>query len=303
MLRARSAAGALRRPRPGTCACPRRALSHLSFDRVGSVISLTLASGKLNPLTEALLSDLEAAVDEIDAAREECRVVVVRGRGGSLTAGGHMTMLQHLPPVVPGHVDPVYTLFRRFGAVFDRLSDLPQAVVACVDGVAIGGGLGLLCASDVVLATARSRFGLPEVRAGFIPAQPLPFVVRRIGLSHATRLAVTGTLVTAGEALRMGLVHVICDGPTELDAALDAQLGALGRAEPTAVATVKEVMRRIGGRPSAETAALLDECTDLFTASLRSSPARDGVDCFVRKVSPPWARTPLAVPDSRADDD
>ena len=133
-------------------------MSNLSFDRAGSVISLTLASGKLNPLTEALLSDLEAAVDEIDAACEECRVVVVRGRGGHLTAGGHMAMLQHLPPLVPGHVDPVHTLFRRFGTVFDRLSGLPQAVVTCVDGVAIGGGLGLLCASDVVLATTRSRF-------------------------------------------------------------------------------------------------------------------------------------------------
>ena len=140
--------------------------------------------------------------------------------------------------------------------------------------------------SDVALATRRSRFGLPEVRAGFIPVQPMPFVVRRIGASHAGRMAVTGSLVSAEEALRMGLVHVMCEDADELETRLQGELRALHRAEPGAVADAKRMLRLMSS--AEDNGRLLDEVTGLLVSSLRSSAAREGIGCFMRKEQPPW---------------
>ena len=228
-----------------------RAFSSVVVDTVGPVTTLMLASGPRNQLTEEVLTELETAVATLSQS-ESCRVLVLRGRGGHLTAGGDMAMLSNVPPLPadPQEADPLGIQFRRFGSLFMRLTELPQAVVTCVDGVSIGGGLGLMCASDVVLATSRSRFGLPEVRAGFVPAQPMPFVVRRIGASHATRLAVSGALVSADDAQRMGLVHVVCEKGSSLEDALNDEIASILRASPSAIQAVKASLCLLYTSPS-----------------------------------------------------
>ncbi|MCZ4149781.1 enoyl-CoA hydratase, partial [Escherichia coli] len=83
----------------------------------------------------------------------------------------------------------------------------PQLLVALVEGAVLGGGFGLACVSDVAIAAADAQFGLPETSLGILPAQIAPFVVRRIGLTQARRLALTAARFDGREALRLGLVH------------------------------------------------------------------------------------------------
>jgi isohexenylglutaconyl-CoA hydratase len=268
----------------------RRLLSSLIVEEAGPVTTLSIDSGPRNAMTEGVLSELEIAIGALSQKSSSCRVVVLRGRGGHLTAGGDMTMLSDLPPLpISPEADPLATQFRRFGDLFLQLSELPQAVVTCIDGVGIGGGLGLMCSSDIVVATSRSRFGLPEVKAGFVPAQPMPFVVRRIGISHATRLAVSGALVTADEAQRMGLVHVVCgDGASALEAAVDEQVASVLRASPSAIRAVKGSLLRLGGHRYSETGKMLDECTAVLAESLRGADAAEGIGAFKGKRDPTW---------------
>ena len=147
------------RARAGAIEYGRRLLSSLIVEEAGPVTTLSIDSGPRNAMTEGVLSELEIAIGALSQKSSSCRVVVLRGRGGHLTAGGDMTMLSDLPPLpISPEADPLATQFRRFGDLFLQLSGLPQAVVTCIDGVGIGGGLGLMCSSDIVVATSRSRF-------------------------------------------------------------------------------------------------------------------------------------------------
>jgi enoyl-CoA hydratase/carnithine racemase len=93
------------------------------------------------------------------------------------------------------------------GSAFIRLCNLPQVVIAAVQGSAHAGGLGWLCAADIAIATADARFAAPEAKRGLVPAQILPWMVRRMGRSNAARLVLQGNVIDAPEAARIGLVH------------------------------------------------------------------------------------------------
>lgn len=113
---------------------------------------------------------------------------------------------------------------------FDLMAELTASrllVVAAVDGWVSGGGVGLVCAADLVLATERSRFSLPELIWGLLPATVLPFVVRRCGAQAARRLMLTTTPVTAERAERLGLVDEVVDSLTPAIEALTARAGRL----------------------------------------------------------------------------
>ena len=91
-------------------------------------------------------------------------------------------------------------------------------------GAVMGGGFGLACVSDVAIAAGDAKFGLPETGLGVIPAQIAPFVVQRIGLTRARRIALTGQRFDGHHALTLGVVHEVADSPAELEKKLAARI-------------------------------------------------------------------------------
>src|SRR3712207_2033560 len=110
--------------------------------------------------------------------------------------------------------------------MFLAVDDLPKPVVARVRGAAIGGGVGLVAAADVAVAEAGTRFAFSEVRLGIAPATIAPFVVRKIGYSHARALFLTGERFDAHKARELGLVHEVVP-EADLDAAVEKVVGQL----------------------------------------------------------------------------
>jgi isohexenylglutaconyl-CoA hydratase len=158
-------------------------------------------------------------------------------------------------------------------------------VIAVVEGPAVGGGLGMVCCSDVVIAHPSARLGIPEPRSGFIPSQMLPFFVRRLGEGAARYLAVTGTVVDAQTALELGLAHFVA---ADLEEKLKNILDDVARMEPEAMAMAKRLVLDCARRPETE---VLDAAAVELVRLLRRPEARAGMEAFLGKKRPPWVAT------------
>lgn len=257
----------------------------LLLDRQGAVLRLTLnRPERRNAITFQMMLDLTHAFEAVSRDRE-IRVLVLRGAGGHFCAGGDLGSMLDMPKEF-GVGDPVAQGYRRMGEALAALNALPQAVVAVAEGSCVGGGLGMVCSADYAIGTASAKFGMPEARAGFIPSQILPSVVRRIGEGQARRLAVVAKVIDGLEAYRIGCLHEVVDNGAAADAALARVLADLAWAEPNAVAAIK---RLIALTQSASEVEVLDDAAASIAALLASPEAAEGIAAFKEKRRPRWA--------------
>ncbi|WP_308911522.1 enoyl-CoA hydratase-related protein [Pseudokordiimonas caeni] len=226
-------------------------------------------------MVDGLMDGLKAAAD--DAA---VRVVVIRGRGGFLSAGAD------LKGMGAGGKGGVITANRRFGQMVEAAERFPKPLVVVAEGAALGGGFGLLCAADVAIAEAGCKFGMPEVTRGLIPAQIAPFVVARIGHTQARRLALTGEMIDGAEAERLGLVHHVETGAEAVEARLAKVLALLLGAAPGATFVTKALLAQMAVQVDA---AMLDRAALLFTEAAMSAEGAEGMRAFAEKRKPSWA--------------
>ncbi len=238
-----------------------------------------------NALTSETVAELRAVFAAVRDQRR-IRCIVVRGAGGVFSAGGDLRAMEAAGRGAAGDDDPLAALNRAFGTLLTEVDRAPQAVVCMVEGAALGGGLGLVAVSDVALATDDCRFGMPETRLGLLPAQIAPFVVRRVGLTRARRLAVTGATIDGRAAREIGLVHESHADVAALEAAAERAIRQIERCAPEAVAATKELLHAVG---AAEHEAVLDRAAREFARLARSSEAREGLAAFIEKRPPNWA--------------
>jgi enoyl-CoA hydratase len=174
--------------------------------QLGRVARLTLMNPPLNLVTEALLHELAAALDVLAAATPDAiRAVVVTGTGDrAFSAGSHVGEFEHQRGAAGRARHELESGVGR------RLAELPMATIAAIEGNALGGGLELALCCDLRVASERARLGLPEVRLAVTPGaggtQRLPRVV---GPARAKELILTGKVLTAAEAERIGLVNEV----------------------------------------------------------------------------------------------
>jgi isohexenylglutaconyl-CoA hydratase len=237
-----------------------------------------------NALTDELVNALAQACAR--AAQDTAlRFVVLQGSGGSFCAGGSLGgFAQAIGQVLPaGQTDPLIAMNAGFGRLLDQLCALPQILLVAADGAAMGGGLGLLCCGDYVLATPSSVFATPEVTLGVVPAQITPVVHRRLGDRLARQLLLSGEKLAAQQALAHGLVDEVAD---DLPAAVARRISALRRAAPGAVAHTKALLVMLNQAPALD---LPEQAAIKFAANLRSPEAAEGLSAFAGKRKPGWA--------------
>jgi isohexenylglutaconyl-CoA hydratase len=256
------------------------------IEREGAVERWTLNDpASRNALSDAMVVALYGACLR---ARDDrtLRGVVLQGRSGAFCAGGSLGGFAHAigQPLQAGESDPLIGMNRAYGDLLHVLSALPQWLLCVVDGPAMGGGFGLVCCADIVLASERASFATPEVTLGLPPAQIAPFVWQRLGDALARQCLLTGVRWSAREAQAAGLVNTVVadDG---LEAAANASIDALLRAAPGAVAATKQLLQRL----RTHTPDLRDEAALAFAAGLRSPEAAQGLAAFAKKQPAPWA--------------
>lgn len=227
----------------------------------------------LNAIDASVLDGLARALDTLEAD-EGLRAVVLAGAGGkAFVAGADIAAMKELSAV------EAEAFAARGQTLFDRLSALPVPVIAAVGGFALGGGCELAMACDIVLAGPKARFGQPEVKLGVIPGfGGTQRLVRRVGLSAALDLCLTGRMIDAGEALRIGLVSRVVEGDV-LEAALQVaeEIRTLG---PVAVRLCK---RAIHENADADLRAGQAAERTLFGLCFSTSDQKEGMAAFLEK--------------------
>ncbi|HSX69969.1 MAG TPA: enoyl-CoA hydratase/isomerase family protein, partial [Pseudomonas sp.] len=176
----------------------------LLLEQVEGVLYVTLNRPESrNAMSLAMVEELRAVLRAV-RADQAVRALVLRGADGHFCAGGD---IKDMAGARAKGGDAYRELNRAFGSLLEEAQAAPQVLVAVLEGAVLGGGFGLACVSDIAIAHQGAKFGLPETSLGILPAQIAPFVVKRIGLTQARRLALTAARFDGAEALRLGLVH------------------------------------------------------------------------------------------------
>ncbi|WP_233255035.1 enoyl-CoA hydratase/isomerase family protein [Limnohabitans sp. T6-5] len=222
------------------------------------------------------------------------RAVVLRGSAGFFCAGGNVGNFQsRLEATEHSEGDPVVNRNRAFGHVLQALTALPMPVLAVVEGAAMGGGMGLACCADIVLATQDARFALSETGLGLIPAQIAPFVQARVGRRVALRLGLSGERVSGTLAQSLGLVDALAADSDALDALQAQWLSRILACGPQANRSLKALLSRdVAGDPSVDhgLGAWLDDAAQRFAQCMRSEGA-EGIAAFRERRPPSWSAT------------
>ncbi|GAB4509580.1 MAG: isohexenylglutaconyl-CoA hydratase [Anaerolineae bacterium] len=211
------------------------------------------------------------------------RAVVLRGAEGTFCTGGDIKEMQ------AAYADSQYDDQGRteeFDMLLRAINTASQVVVAAVEGAAIGGGLGLVCVTDMAIAASDTVFALPEVRLGIIPALITPYVIQRIGLTNARRLMLTGARFDGTEAAQYGVVHQVCD-PVEVTDMLEIVLADIRECSPEAIATAKHLIFEVI-EPTFD--ASPSYRARLLNTLRHSEEGQEGMLAFIQKRKPDWAR-------------
>lgn len=254
----------------------------------GAVARVTLARPEAhNAFDASLIAELRTTFASL--AREEAtalRVVVLAGDGPSFCAGadiGWMRAAMSLDVEANEH-DAM-----AMADMFETIDTCPVPVVARVHGAALGGGVGLCAVSDLVIAESGARFGFTETRLGILPAVISPFVVAKIGESHARALFPSGRRFDAVRAQRIGLVHEVVEGGDALDAAVETAVADVLAAGPTAARAAKAIIREVRGLGHGSSKW---HTARVIARQRVSAEAREGFAAFDEKRRPAWAPDP-----------
>ena len=233
-----------------------------------------------NAFDDVLIAQLTETFESL-GKRADVRVVLLAANGKSFSAGADLGWMRRMANYSEAENRADAEQLARLIHVLDAL---PKPTVARVQGAAIGGGVGLVAACDVAIASEAASFALSEVRLGLIPAIISPYVIGAIGPRQARRYMLTAERFDAVEAKRIGLVHQAVPA-VELDVAVDAVVAALLLGGPEAVRESKALARDVGGSPDDATRA----DTARRIARLRASPeGKEGVSSFLEKRKPRW---------------
>jgi methylglutaconyl-CoA hydratase len=253
----------------------------LKVSRSGPLATVTInRPDSHNALNEVLIEELTRCFEEI-SDDDRVRVVVLAGEGRSFCAGADIGYMRETATF---SYEENLEDARRLAMMYWTIDECPKPVVARIQGAAMGGGAGLAAVADVAVADSEARFAFSEVRLGIAPATISPFVVRKIGVSHARSLFVTGERFDAERAREIGLVHRVVskDG---LDETVEVKVGELLEGGPVAQATLKGLLRRLETTEPMEAPGL----TARVISELRTGEeGQEGLAAFLEKREPRW---------------
>lgn len=250
------------------------------------VLTITLnRPHKRNAMNSTLVGELMAVFNSI-ADDRSIRAVVIRGAEGHFCAGGDISGMNKEGQTEAEAAQATWDFNRIFGRMITQVNQAPQVVITLLEGAVMGGGFGLACISDIAITDINAKFALPETSLGIIPAQIAPFVVSRIGLTQARRLALLGEKINGKAAQALGITHFLTDSPQAMDECLNDVIKKIKRCAPNATAVTKQLILQVG---KTDLESLLDFAADQFCAAMRSDEGQEGTKAFIEKRLPGWA--------------
>src|SRR6202171_3337450 len=254
--------------------------STLNLQLSADIATITLSRPeKHNAISTEMMDDMMSALGAIETS--SARVAILTGKGKAFCSGMDLAALKALTTQ-----SPMENLedSRRMARLLRRIWSFPKPTIAAVNGAAVAGGCGIATLCDFTLAVPEAQFGYPEVRIGFLPANVSVFLMRQIPEKHARDLLLTGRIVDAAEAQRMGLVTEIVQA-AELMAAAQTLAAALLASSPTSLLKTKKLLCDFA-------ATEVDRELELAiaeSAQIRTTPdSREALASFLERRPPKW---------------
>ena len=232
----------------------------------------------LNAQNDTLRSEMLAVLDE---ARndDDVHIIVLTGSGRAFSAGADISEFPRMYPV-----DCIQD-FRGARRFYEVMREIPKPIIAMVNGFALGGGCEAVMACDIIIASEKAKFGQPEVKIGIIPGgsgtQMLP---RLVGEKKAKELIFTGDIITAEEALRLGLINKVVP-PEQLQEAVDEMLAKLKAQSPVTLRFCKLAVNKSLELPLSEG---IKAESDIFALCFATEDQKEGARAFLEKRTPEY---------------
>lgn len=245
------------------------------------VVTLTLnRPAQYNALSSAMIAALQGAVDAL-ATDANCRVLVIAAQGRAFCAGHDLREMR-------AHPDEAWqrALFTRCSRLMLSLAELPQPVIAAVQGVATAAGCQLVASCDLAVAGQSARFATSGINLGLFCSTPAVALTRTLAARHAAEMLFTGEFITATRAAEWGLINRAVDDNALMNEVNTLAL-RLASQSATALASGKRLLRQIAGA-SADTAYA--HAAANMARDMQSIDARDGIDAFIgKRPQPAWS--------------
>jgi methylglutaconyl-CoA hydratase len=235
---------------------------------------------KRNAISYELIDELLAVLDEV--LHSSALVLILTGAGKAFCSGMDLDNLKALVGRSPEqNVKDSETMAHLFRSLYD----FPRPTIAAVNGAAIAGGCGLATLCDFTLAVPEAKFGYTEVRIGFVPAIVSTFLLRQIGDKQARDLLLTGRIVTADEAHRLGLINEIVSAEKLSDRARELALHLMENS-PASLSGTKRLLR---DHARVELDAQIKSAVRENAAIRATRDFREGIASFLEKRKPRWS--------------
>lgn len=234
-----------------------------------------------NAFNDTLIAE---AVDLFSSlhSRNDLRVVVLSGTGQNFCAGADLNWMSQMISYSREENVRDSSLLAR---MFQLMNECPVPLIGRVQGAAIGGGVGLVSVCDIVVATGNAKFGLSEVKLGILPAVISPYVIGKVGETHARALFLTGERFGAERAVQIGLVHHLASEESQLDPLVDDSIRQLLSSGPEAVRACKRLIRAVARQPLEDA---IPYTIDAIAERRTSVEGQGGMQAFLKKEKAPW---------------
>ncbi len=237
---------------------------------------------KSNALNQELIQALREAIDDI-SHNDQARLLLISAAGKVFCAGADLEWMR--ASLDYDHQRNI-TDALELAKLLDSLYGLNIPVIACVNGPAFGGGVGLLCCCDTVIVSDISCFAFSELCLGLIPATILHYVIKAIGIRQARHLLLSAERFDAETAYRLGLAHKLSSSAS-LQQEVDGSINAYLRTAPLASRRLKQVLRSRHTLSPEE----LEATAQLLAEVRQTAEARQGIEAFLNQHTPPWQDT------------
>ena len=250
---------------------------HIKFTIEDRAARITFARPPLNIFNIAMMREINDALGQ--CAQQRTLVAIVFDAAAECNAfSAGVAVEEHVE-------ETIFQMLDSFHAIFRNLEQIGRPTIAVVDGAALGGGCELVAACDIVIASERARFGQPEIKLVVFPPVAAILLPQVIGDKRARELILTGELIEAAEAARLGLVNYLVPG-NELEQKTSELLSRFRNLSAAALALTKEAIDLGRGR-SLDSA--LKEVEDLYLNELmKTHDATEGIKAFTEKRKPEW---------------
>src|SRR5271157_6235232 len=250
----------------------------LAFD--GAIASITLnRPDKRNAISYELIQEILHALQEVQ--KSPAHILILTGAGAAFCSGMDLDNLREITK----HTEEENLVdSSRMANMFRALYDFPKVTIAAVNGAAIAGGCGLATLCDLTLASAEAKFGYTEVRIGFVPAIVSTFLLRQVGEKRARDLLLTGRILGADEAFRIGLVNEVVAHDKLMERTRELAATLLQNSPASLLATKRLLKKYSSSELDEQVAAAVEENARIRT----TDDFREGVTSFLEKRDPHW---------------